>query len=196
VTEIDFWFDPSCPYTWRTSRWLADVAQRRGVDVRWRVMSLAILNEGKEFPPQYGEAMDAGRVASRVMQAVRERCGNEALGRFYAEVGTLVHERGTEPGVDVYRQALRAGGLPEELATAGDDEAYQAGVVQSHWEGQDRAGQESGSPITAVDDHPGFFGPIVVPPPAGDDATRLLDALVALSAIQSFSELKRARQAL
>ena len=196
MTQIHFWFDPSCPYTWRTSRWVTDVARRRGLDVLWRVMSLAILNEDDEVPPRRRNQTAPGQVATRVLQAVRERHGNEALGRFYTELGTLVHERGAELGVDAYQRALRAAGLPEELATAGDDETYQAAVARSHREGQDRVGDESGSPITAVDDGPGFFGPIVVPAPTGEQATRLLDGLVALSGIPSFSELKRARQPL
>ena len=194
--KIDFWFDPSCPYTWRTSRWLTDVADRHRIDVRWHVMSLAILNEGKDIPPQYRDLIAAGQVATRVMQAVREAGGADALARFYTEVGTRVHERGATMGVDVYREALAAAGLPAELATAGDDETHQAAVAASHAEGQARAGQESGSPITAVDDGPGYFGPIVAPRPTGEDAARLLDALVLLSGISSFSELKRSRQAL
>jgi 2-hydroxychromene-2-carboxylate isomerase len=194
VQKIDFWFDPGCPFTWRTSRWLTEVARQRDLDLQWHVMSLAILNEGKEIPPQFRERAAQGRVATRVVQAVREVYGNEAIGRFYTELGTRVHEQDGELGPDVYREALASAGLPVELATAGDDDTYHAAVAASHAEGQARVGQEAGSPIMAVDGGPGFFGPIVVPTPTGGDASRLFDAVVLLSGIPSFSELKRARQ--
>jgi len=55
--SITFWFDPSCPFTWRTSRWVLDVASRRAEQVRWRFLSLSLLNEGKDdIPAQYREA--------------------------------------------------------------------------------------------------------------------------------------------
>jgi 2-hydroxychromene-2-carboxylate isomerase len=194
VQKIDFWFDPSCPFTWRTNRWLVEVAGQHDLDVQWHVMSLAILNEGKESPPQLRERIEQGRVTTRVMQAVREAHGNDALGRFYTALGTRVHEQDGELGPGVYREALTAAGLPVELAVAGDDDTYQAAVAASHAEGQARVGQEAGSPVMAVDGGPGFFGPIVVPAPTGDEASRLFDAVVLLSGIPSFSELKRARQ--
>src|SRR5437762_2407587 len=66
-------------------------------------------------------------------------------------------------------------------------------VRASHDEGQARVGTESGSPVTAIDDHPGFFGPVVVPVPEPDTADRLFEALRLLSGVPQFSELKRAR---
>ena len=64
----------------------------------------------------------------------------------------------------------------------------------SHDEGQQRTGQESGSPVLAMDDGPGFFGPIVVEAPTGDEAMRLFDGLALLSSVPLFVELKRARE--
>jgi mycothiol-dependent nitroreductase-like protein len=188
---VDFWFDPSCPFTWQTSRWLVEVAAVRGVRVDWRLMSLPVLNGGGEVPGHPAEEVARMAVATRVFAAVRAAAGPEELGRFYAEVGARVHEQGAELGPDVFREALAAVGLPGDLAE--DDDTQQPAVEASHAEGQDRVGAEAGSPITAFPGAPGFFGPIVTPAPTGDDALRLFDGLALVSAVPGFSELKGAR---
>ena len=193
ATNIDFWFDPTCPFTWRTSRWVADVADRRGATVSWRLMSLAILNEGKEIPEQWRDRVAQGKVVGQVFQAVAQTQGEAAAARLLTEFGTRLHDQGGELGPDLVRESLAAAGLPVELASAADDGGYLDGLAASHAAGQERVGQESGSPITAIGDGPGFFGPVVVPVPGGDDAVRLFDAIALLSQVPAFSELKRAR---
>jgi hypothetical protein len=188
---VAFWFDPSCPFTWQTSRWLREAAAARGLPVDWRLMSLAVLNADKDVPEQWREHVARGAVATRVFAAVRAAAGPEELGRFYAEVGARVHEQGAVLGADVFREALAAVGLPAELAE--DDDAHQAAVEASHAESQERVGAESGSPVTAFAGAPGFFGPIVTPAPVGEDALRLFDGLALVSAVPGFSELKGAR---
>jgi hypothetical protein len=188
---VAFWFDPSCPFTWQTSRWLREVAEARGVPVDWRLMSLAVLNGGEEVPGHSAEEVARMAVAARVFAAVRAAAGPEGVGRFYAEVGSRVYEQGAELGPAAFREALAAVGLPAELAE--DDDAQQAAVEASHAESQERVGAEAGSPITAFPGAPGFFGPIVTPAPTGDDALRLFDGLGLVSAVPGFSELKGAR---
>jgi 2-hydroxychromene-2-carboxylate isomerase len=188
---VDFWFDPLCPFTWQTSRWLREVAAARGVPVEWRVMSLAVLNGGGEVPGHSADEVTRGSAVARVLAAVRSTAGSEALGRLYREVGVRVHEQGAELGPDVLREALAAVGLPAELAE--DDEGRQAAVEASHAESQERVGDEAGSPVTAFAGRPGFFGPIVTPAPTGEDALRLFDGLALVAAVPGFSELKGAR---
>lgn len=190
---VDFWFDPGCPFTWRTSRWLVDVAGRRELDVRWHVMSLGILNADKDVPEQYRAAIASGHAALRVLAAVADRYGADKLGEVYTVLGRRRHEEGAEFDADTVRTALAECGLPPALSTEMTATTYDDAIRESHRRGQNRVGTEAGSPITALDDGPGAYGPVIVPVPTGDAALALLDALVLLSGVPEFSELKRAR---
>ena len=191
--QIDFWFDPGCPFTWRTSRWLHEVARQRPVQVTWRLMSLSALNAGKDVPEQYREPMRQGARALRVLAAAEESGGQEALARLYTALGTRRHEHGKDYDDGVFQDAVAEAGLPASVAAAADQERYDAAVLASHEEAQQRAGTEVGSPVTAVAGGRGFFGPVVVPVPSGEEALRLLDAVRMLAAVPSFSELKGSR---
>jgi 2-hydroxychromene-2-carboxylate isomerase len=195
VTTVHFWFDPGCPFTWATSRWLVEVAGARNLDVRWHPMSLAILNADKDIPQRYREILAASGRRVRIVAAVQATAGNAAVGDFYTAFGRLVHQAG-EAGDRAVSSALETAGLPPSLAAAMDDASYDAAIQTSHDEGQQRVGMDSGSPILAIDEGPGFFGPVVAPTPQGDDALRLYDALVAVSGVPQFSEVKRARRSI
>lgn len=194
--DVTFFFDPSCPFTWRTSRWLVEVTQPRGHTIDWRLMSLATLNEGKPIPEQYRAAMAASVRAIRLLLAAKQRYGNEGIANLYTEIGTRVHYQGAPMDDTTFGVAIEAAGLPADLIAEADDTSLDPAVRESHDAGQARVGQESGSPITCIGDGPGFFGPVVVPPPEGEGAEKLYDAVRLLSAVPEFSELKRARAAL
>lgn len=188
----DLWFDPSCPYTWRTARWLREVTQVRPVRVSWHVMSLSVLNEGRDDDPE-GDPEGFLWYPVRVCAAVRRQYGEDALRRFYTALWAP-HERGEQDWIDGLDSGLRAAGLPAELAEAGGSGEYDADVRASHAEGVARLGEHAGSPVLAVSGPDGsssaVFGPVVSAVPTGADAGRLWDALVLLTAVPGFHELK------
>lgn len=193
TVNVTIWVDPTCGYTWRTASWLRAVAAGRGEAVRWRLLSLAILNEHRDVPEQYREGHRRSRLASRVVVAADAAHGNDAVAALYAELGARVHERGAPLDRATVEESLAAAGLPASLADAWDDDSWDDAVRASHEEGQARVGQESGSPVVAFADAAGFFGPILTAVPTGAEAEKLYDAFAALSSIAHFSELKRAR---
>lgn len=184
---VTMWFDPSCPYTWSTSRWLDATATARGERVEWRLISLAVLNADQDVPDEYREPMRQASLASRVLAAAGDR------GALYTALGTRVHERGEPMTRETVAAAVADAGLPESLLDAYDDEARDAEVLAQHQQAQERVGQDAGSPVLAFGDGPGYFGPIVTEAPAGDDATRLWEAMTLLSRVPQFTELKRVR---
>ncbi|MEV5479650.1 MULTISPECIES: mycothiol-dependent nitroreductase Rv2466c family protein [Streptomyces] len=198
-TPADFWFDPLCPWAWMTSRWMLEVEKVRPVDVRWHVMSLAVLNEDKldELPENYRELLATAWGPVRVCIAAEQQHGSEVLGPLYTALGTRLHNRGLDRTRETLVDALKEAGLPAELADAADSDAYDAQLRASHKEGIDLVGQEVGTPVIAVPGHDGeqiaFFGPVVTPAPKGEEAAKLWDGTLMVASIPGFYEIKRTR---
>jgi protein-disulfide isomerase-like protein with CxxC motif len=191
--DVTFWFDPVCPFTWRASRWLVAVTGARGHTVDWRLLSLAMLNAGKEIPAEYRDEVARSIGAVRLLHAAGETHGQAARAALYTEVGTRIHDAGRPFDAELAAEALAAADLPADLVKVIDDATLDPGIRASHDAAQARVGTETGSPVTAIGDGPGFFGPVVVPVPGGESAEKLYDALRLLSAVPEFAELKRAR---
>lgn len=189
-----FWFDPSCPFTWRTSRWLRSVAEARGEQVRWRLLSLATLNADKPMSAEHRERLRQSQLVSRVLAATEAAHGSAGLDALYTALGRRVHEQGQDLSRSTVEAALGEAGLPRALLAAYDDDQHDAAVRASHDESQQRVGEQAGSPVVAFGDGPGYFGPIVTDVPAADAADRLYAAVRLLSSVAEFSELKRARR--
>jgi 2-hydroxychromene-2-carboxylate isomerase len=196
-TPVDFWFDPLCPWAWMTSRWMLEVEKVRKVEVRWHVMSLAVLNEDKEVPEQYREALKEAWGPVRVLIAAREEHGPEVLGPLYTAMGVRFHNE--EQGVtrEGILGALEETGLPPALIEHMEKDVYDTELRASHAEGIELVGQEVGTPVISVPGADGariaFFGPVVTPAPQGEEAAKLWDGTLLVASVPGFYEIKRSR---
>ena len=190
--KADFWFDPLCPFAWVTSRWIGEVETVRDIETEWHVMSLAVLNEGRDLEPAYRESMDNAWGMVRVIIAARENHGPQVIKPLYDAMGTLIHNQGEKDRSHVITKALAECGLPASLADAATTDAYDPQLRASHEEGISLVGQDVGTPVVAFNGT-AFFGPVLTRIPRGEDAGRIWDATTAIAAYPHFFELKRSR---
>jgi 2-hydroxychromene-2-carboxylate isomerase len=189
---VDLWVDPACPWAWITSRWLLEAAAVRDLDVKFHVMSLAVLNENRDLAPEYTEFMKTAYRPVRVLIAAEERHGNGVVEPLYSAMGTRRHVRQEKDWDDVIAKSLADVGLEADLAAAADSTDFDARLRISHAEGMDPVGYDVGTPVIHVDDI-AFFGPVVTPAPKGEAAGRLFDGVMMVAGTPGFYEIKRSR---
>ncbi len=192
-TQVDFWFDPICPWAWITSRWMLEVEKVRPVKTAWHVMSLSVLNEGKEdLPERYQEAMRSTWGPVRVLIAAEQAHGPEVLGPLYTALGTRFHHEKAPKDRETISAALAEAGRPARHADAKDSTDYDEAVRASHADGIERVGHDVGTPVISVNGM-SVFGPVVSPIPRGQAAARLWDGVLLIAGTDGFFELKRSR---
>lgn len=188
----EMWFDPLCPWAWMTSRWLMEVERVRPVRVTWSVMSLSVLNEGRDLPPEYQDLMTRGWGPVRVIIAAQQAHGDRVVKRLYDAMGTRIHLDGNRDFDEVIAQSLAACKLPPELAKAAHQKKYDAALRRSHKRGITLVGTDVGTPVVSVGGV-AFFGPVVSPAPKGEAAGKLWDGCRLVAGTSGFFELKRTR---
>lgn len=203
--DLDFFFDPVCPWAWITSRWVVNVSEQRNYEIDWRFISLWILNEENTktwYTPQYRAGHYLGQQGLRIADAIRED-DPAAVGRWYTAVGTALHveaQRAEARGdaLEWYRGLLSANGFDEQYVVAADDESHDDHIRADTELALSRTGRDVGTPILTF--HPGadneasFFGPVISKAPTGVEAVELWDAVEKLATMSGMAELKRSNR--
>lgn len=200
MADIEFFFDPVCPWAWITSRWVTEVASLKDLKVDWRFISLRLLNRERnydeEFPPGYIKNHTLGLHLLRIAAAVRDREGNAMVGELYSAFGKAIHvdeRRGDLQNPDGIAKVLKEAGLAITLADAAYDDSFDQVIEAETNLALERAGADVGTPILTFDppDGPSFFGPVISKVPRGDEALALWEATERLARFPGFAELKR-----
>ncbi len=196
--KADMWFDPLCPWAWITSRWLLEVEKVRPVDISFHVMSLSVLNEGRDdLPEQYKDALAEGYGCVRVAIAAEQKYGNAVLRDLYTAMGTRIHLGKQAQGRELFEAALSDCGLDVSLADAADSEEYDERLRESHNEGMKPVGMDVGTPVIHAPGPDGeqiaFFGPVVTPARRVRPPGRLWDGVMLVAGTPGFFEIKRTR---
>jgi protein-disulfide isomerase-like protein with CxxC motif len=194
MTNVDFWFDPLCPFAWITSRTMLEAEQVRDIEVTWHIMSLAYLNEDKDISDDYRALLANAWEPVRVCMAVEQEYGQEKLAELYTALGTRKHTEGRETfDRALVEEALTEIGVPTALADAMQDDSFDEAIKKSHHAGMDQVGDDVGTPTIAIDGQ-AFFGPVLTRIARGEDAGKIWDGAIALSAFPYFAEMKRTRE--
>jgi hypothetical protein len=200
MADLEFFWDPVCPWAWLTSRWVVNVTEERPMEVDWKFIALRIVNKDRdyatEFRPGYERGHTRGLELLRVAAAVREELGRAAVLPLYTALGQVIHhERGAETFDDPsgVRAVLEGLGYPVGLGAAATSTEHDEVIAAETQEALDRCGGNIGTPVLSFSppDGPSFFGPVINKAPKGRAALDLWDAVVALGSNPHFSELKR-----
>ncbi len=202
--DIEFFWDPVCPFAWITSRWVTKVAEQSDFSVDWRFISLRLLNKDKdyatEFPPEYEHGHTAGLRMLRVAAAVRDDLGRGPLGALVTAYGDSYWDKpeGSDmaarlSSTDHVVAVLEAAGLPPYFADALDDTRWDALLGDETELALSRTGRDVGTPIITFQPPEGlsFFGPVISRVPSDADAVPLWNAVTTLASFPGFAEMKR-----
>lgn len=191
---VTLWLDPVCPFSWNTARWLRAVAERTGLVIDWQLMSLAVLNEGRELPPAQQASMRDSQQIGRLMAAVAREHGVAGWTAAYFAFGERYFDRSEPVSANLVAQVLMAAGARGATAAAVSDTSLDDYIRTQHEAGQQALGETGGSPILRIGEHT-FFGPVLTALPEAQAATAVFDAVATLAATPEFAQLQRPRTA-
>ncbi|MGA4508418.1 DsbA family protein [Propionibacteriaceae bacterium G1746] len=192
TVDVDFWFDPLCPWAWMTSRWMLEVEKVRDVHTTFHIFSLSMLNENHDIPDDYRAGVDAGRPATRAAIGVLDAYGQDGLREFYTALGTRYHPGGEPKNEETLRAVFTDKGWDQTIVDRALEGEWDDRVRESYESGIKLVGGDVGTPIVKVHDT-ALFGPVISPAPKGEAAGELFDGFEKLAAYPGFFEAKRTR---
>ena len=192
--NVDFWFDPICPFCWATSRWINRVAPHRDLEINWLPISLLFKNDIQDSSDPFFVKASRSRDLLRVVEAVRAAGHGDRIGDLYTEFGRQIHHRGN---LDFDLAAvLEHLGLDVGFVSALDEASWDDAIRTAMADGLALTGPDVGTPLIAFDrplGRVGFFGPVITEVPGDDEAVELWDGFLKMVDTPSFFELKRTR---
>ena len=206
MSDLEFFFDPVCPWAWITSRWVTEVKQLRTYEVNWRFVCLKMINENRTddwYTPEYRAGHMAGLYGLRVADQVRIELGNDQVSDLYTAMGEFIHGEGrrleiTADPVSALKGLLKAADLPPGLADAALDESHDEYIRNETDLAFERTGEDVGTPIITFrpgqSDEASFFGPVISTIPRGEAALKLWDAVEIVATTSGMAELKRSNR--
>ncbi len=190
--QVDFWFDPTCPYAWLTSRWILEVEQVRDIAVTFHPMSLYVLNEGRELNPGYRAHIDQTRIASRTAAAVAQLTDQATVRKFYTALGTRLHPQAQPISPETIGEALEECALEASIIAQAETGAFDELLRETQREVSGLVGSDVGTPVIRINGT-ALFGPVITQAPKGEAAGELFDGFEKVTAFPQFFELKRTR---
>lgn len=193
ISNVRFFFDPACPWTWITARWMVEVAEARDIEIEWVIFSLRHRNRDNPGYDGFRAELNSQHRAVRVLAATGAEHGNQAVGRLYTALGTLIHHDGDDH-IARLAEAVEMAGLPADIIEHAENDSWDAGIVATTEEARAIIGDDAGIPLIVIPGNPAsFFGPVLSPAPTGADALDLWDAFATLGRFEGLYEVKRTR---
>ena len=152
-SDLEFFFDPVCPFAWITSRWVTEVQALRQYDVSWKFISLRMVNDDRgygDMDTRYKKLHDIGLQGLRIASAARTASGNDAVAAVYSAIGTAAHAQGRRAEAEAnslqfYATVLAEAGLPREWAESGEDTFHDEVIRFETFQALERTGWQRNS---------------------------------------------------
>ena len=201
MTKVEFFFDPSCPFSWITSRWLLQVGRERSLDITWRQFSLALKNNAltaSQDESDHAKAHRSSHRLHRVMLVAAEQHGASLI-ELYSDFGSRFHLLEQAFDDEIIRQVLAKNSLPAELLGLADDASLDEKLQLEIDEAMAVAGTDIGVPTIVFygpsGERLGYFGPVLNKlPDTLEESLNLWDGLEKLASSPNFFEIKRPRK--
>ncbi len=194
-TQLKFYFDPVCPWAWRTSLWIREVAKVRPLSVEWDFLSLQAVNSGKEtLKDTHFRSEGIFRTMALVRRQYSPEEANKLIDKLYLEIGQACHDRKEDIGQpEPVKAALQSAGLdPALYEQAMQDPATLDDVQQAHSRSVE-LGSFGVPSLMLPENTKTTFGPVIDRVPTGEDAGQLWDHVAWMMGRPEFFELKRSR---